>query len=102
MKLLCGELSEPDADISFISSERPSCDQMSAAGDMYYDMSGVDLTPRMSTASDRSFQSQFFGTTEPDMGSMFSSSSIDCKGSCSTRPPGVIQKIFILRHKVGF
>nr|XP_043618577.1 U-box domain-containing protein 35-like [Erigeron canadensis] len=75
-KLLCGELSEPDTDISFVSSGRPSCDRMSNANAMLYDLSGADLTPRMSTASERSFESPFCGTTGADMGSMFSSSSI--------------------------
>lgn len=85
VKLLCGELSDADADLSFISSERPSCDQMSDAGAMCYDMSNVDLTPRMSGVSDRSFQSPFLGTIGDDMGSMFSSTAMDSRVSTSTR-----------------
>ncbi|GJW83759.1 U-box domain-containing protein 35-like protein [Tanacetum coccineum] len=89
VKLLCGELSDAEADLSFISSERPSCDRMSDAGAMYYDMSNVDLTPRMSGASDRSFQSPFLGAIGDDMGSMFSSTSMDSRVSTSTRADDV-------------
>ncbi|GKC61936.1 U-box domain-containing protein 35-like protein [Tanacetum coccineum] len=92
VKLLCGELLDAEADLSFISSERPSCDWMSDAGAMYYDMSNVDLTPRMSGASDRSFQSPFLVTIEDDMGSMFSSTSMDSRVSTSTRASHIFAK----------
>nr|GEY12257.1 U-box domain-containing protein 35-like [Tanacetum cinerariifolium] len=64
VKLLCGELSDAEADLSFISSERPS-------------------------ASDRSFQSPFLGAIGDDMGSMFSSTSMDSRVSTSTRADDV-------------
>ncbi|KAK1416586.1 hypothetical protein QVD17_32377 [Tagetes erecta] len=72
-KLLCGELSEPDSDLSFISTGRQSCDRMSAAAAMPYDFSNVDLTPRVSGASEWSFGSPVAGTNMG--GSMFTSSS---------------------------
>ncbi|KVI05080.1 Concanavalin A-like lectin/glucanase, subgroup [Cynara cardunculus var. scolymus] len=88
-KLLCGELSESDTDISFVSSGRPSSDRMSSA--LRYDISSLDLspTPRLSTSSDHSFGSMYYGTKGSDFGAMFSSSSIDSKRPSSARS-GVI------------
>ncbi|XP_024990458.1 U-box domain-containing protein 35-like [Cynara cardunculus var. scolymus] len=84
-KLLCGELSESDTDISFVSSGRPSSDRMSSA--LRYDISSLDLspTPRLSTSSDHSFGSMYYGTKGSDFGAMFSSSSIDSKRPSSAR-----------------
>ncbi|XP_071732996.1 U-box domain-containing protein 52-like [Rutidosis leptorrhynchoides] len=81
-RLLCGELSEPDTDLSFVSDGRPSCDPMSVADPMFYDESSADLTPRISTFSERSFESPF--TKGADMSTMFSSPSVV---SSSTRTP---------------
>ncbi|KAJ0718464.1 putative protein kinase RLK-Pelle-RLCK-IXb family [Helianthus annuus] len=72
VKLLGGELSEPDTDLSFLSPARQSCARMSAASAMNYDMSCVDLTPRVSGANDWSFESPYGGN---NMGSMFPSTS---------------------------
>ncbi|KAI3778369.1 hypothetical protein L2E82_07609 [Cichorium intybus] len=85
-KSLCGELS--DADISFVSSGRPSTgDRMSAAAAMYYDISSTDLgpTPRLSTSSDRTFESLYYGNKGPDTGYRLSSSSRNNKGPSSSR-----------------
>ncbi|KAL4575278.1 hypothetical protein LXL04_022120 [Taraxacum kok-saghyz] len=85
-KLLCGELS--DTDISFVSSGRPSCgDRMSAAAAMYYetDLSPTAPTPRLSTASDRTFGALYYGNKGPDMGYMLSSTSRNSKASTSSR-----------------
>ncbi|KAI3517166.1 hypothetical protein L1887_16376 [Cichorium endivia] len=85
-KSLCGELS--DADISFVGSARPSTgDRMSAAAAMYYDISSTDLgpTPRLSTSSDRTFESLYYGNKGPDMGYRLSSSSRNNKGPSSSR-----------------
>ncbi|KAI3734649.1 hypothetical protein L6452_14123 [Arctium lappa] len=81
-KLLCGELSESDTDISFVSSGRPSSDRMSSA--LAYDLD-LSPTPRLSTSSDRSFGSLYYGNKGSDFGSMFSSSSIDNKRPSSAR-----------------
>ncbi|KAI7730025.1 hypothetical protein M8C21_019976 [Ambrosia artemisiifolia] len=81
VKLLGGDFSEADTDVSFINSGRDTCDPMSAAAAINYDISCVDLTPRGSGASYWSFGSPYGGN---NMGSMFSSTS-DRSSSAQTR-----------------
>ncbi|CDP04352.1 unnamed protein product [Coffea canephora] len=70
-----GDLSESESDISFISSERPSVDRMSAL----YEGMDSGRTSRISTSSDSSFGSERFGSKASDLSSFyeFSSSSIE-------------------------
>lgn len=70
-----GELSESESDISFISSERPSVDRMSAL----HEIVDSGRTSRVSTSSDSSYGSERFGSKASDFSSFheFSSSSIE-------------------------
>ncbi|KAL3520671.1 hypothetical protein ACH5RR_018820 [Cinchona calisaya] len=70
-----GDMSESESDISFISSERPSVDRMSAL----YECVDSGRTSRVSTSSDSSFGSERFYSKASDFSSFhdFSSSSIE-------------------------
>ncbi|KAJ9553726.1 hypothetical protein OSB04_017771 [Centaurea solstitialis] len=73
-KLLAGELSESETDISFVSSGRPSTSSERMSSALCYDLD-LSPNPRMSTSSEHSFGSMYQGTKGSDYGSMFSSSS---------------------------
>ncbi|GAA0155103.1 hypothetical protein Leryth_010971 [Lithospermum erythrorhizon] len=66
---------DSDADISFVSSDRPSTDIMSS---MYGESIDSGRTSILSSSSESSFESMRFGTKASDVSSMgFSSSSVD-------------------------
>ncbi|KAK1403797.1 Protein kinase domain-containing protein [Heracleum sosnowskyi] len=70
-----GEAYEYDNDISFVSSGRPSGDQMSS---MFYDSMDTGRNSQMSISSDRSAGSSIrFGGRESDLSSLHSQSSFD-------------------------
>lgn len=80
-----GDLSESDTDISFVSSGRPSTDRMSSA--MLCDGFDSARTSCVSTSTDRSFGSPYFGVKGSEISPIneFSSSSLESdRTSCSS------------------